>query len=346
MFFRPTPPLFSLSAIAHGKALAAAATFAASWLVACSPDLASSQTAPLVLDQTIPLPGVAGRIDHLALDQAGGRLFVAALGNRSVEVVDLIAGKTAGRISGLPEPQGLAVIPQRHEVAVATRGDGAVRFFRTDDLASVGQTPLGQDADNVRIDPVNGRVVVGFGDGGLAIIDPETRKIVGETRLPAHPEGFQLEGVRAYVNLPDAGVIAVADLNTGAILAKWSNGARRWNFPLAFDKERDEADVVYRLPARLVVLDANTGTERQALKTCGDADDLFLDARRDRIYVACGGGQVDVFARKGRRLERLARISTTSGARTALFDPERDRLYVAARSQGGKPAALLVLRPQ
>lgn len=323
-----------------------AAWFAMLGLGACSPEVASGQPAPLVLEQAIQLPGVVGRIDHMALDRGRGRLFVAALGNRSVEVVDLAMGALAGRIADLPEPQGLVVLPTRGELAVATRGDGAVRFYRVDDLSLVGRTPLGSDADNVRLEGTSGRIVVGYGDGALAVIEPATRKVVTTTPLPAHPEGFQLDGTRAYVNLPEAGAIGVADLAKGALVAKWSNGGRQMNFPLAFDRARREIAVVYRLPPRLVVLDAETGAVRQALSTCGDADDLFLDAARSRIYVACGGGQVDVFGRQGANLAWMARVTTAPGARTALFDADRDRLYVAARVQGGKPAAILVLQPR
>jgi DNA-binding beta-propeller fold protein YncE len=327
------------------RALAALAA-ALLGLVACSPQRAAGQPAPLVLERSVPLPGVTGRIDHLALDTAHGRLFVAALGSGSVEAVDLVAGKVVGHVTGLAEPQGLAVLPARGELVVASGGDGSVRVYRTDDLSPLGQIKVGGDADNVRVDAASGRVFVGYGAGALAVIDPATRSVAATIRLPAHPEGFQLDGARAYVNAPDAGAIVVVDVAGGRVAATWPNGGRRWNFPLAFDPARREVAVVYRLPARLVLRDAGTGAERQALNTCGDADDLFLDARRGRIYVVCGSGQVDVFARRGAGLAPLARIATAPGARTALFDPQGDRLYVAARAAGGRPAAILVLRPQ
>jgi DNA-binding beta-propeller fold protein YncE len=315
-------------------------------LAGCAPHSAAGGPAPLVLERTVPLPGVQGRIDHLALDRAHGRLFVAALGNGSVEAVDLAAGRVVRRIGGLAEPQGLAVLAVRGELAVATGGDGTLRFYRTGDLALVGQVKLGEDADNVRVDRATGQVVVGYGAGAFGTIDPATRKVVASTPLPAHPEGFQLAGSRAFVNLPDAGRIAVADLAAGRVVATWPNRGRRLNFPLAIDPKSGEIAVVYRLPARLVTLDPATGAERQALETCGDSDDLFFDARRARLYVACGGGQVDVFQRGAAGLTRIARIPTRPGARTALFDPEGDRLYVAARANGGREAAILVFLPE
>jgi DNA-binding beta-propeller fold protein YncE len=315
-------------------------------LGACSPGGASGRAAALVLERTIPLADVKGRIDHLAVDPVHGRLFVAALGAGAVEAVDLSAGRVAGRITGLAEPQGLALVTERQELVVATGGDGSVRFYGAADLVLHGQVALGEDADNVRFDPAAKKVVVGYGSGALAVIDPATRAVVSRTLLPAHPEGFQLDGGRAYVNLPDAGAVGVADLTAGKLVATWPNRGRRLNFPLAVDRAAGEVGVVYRLPARLVTFDPATGAERQALATCGDADDLFFDAKRRRAYVACGSGHVDVFERNGAKLERRDRVATSRGARTALFSPDLDRLFVAARAQGGRPAAILVFRPQ
>jgi hypothetical protein len=324
----------------------AIAAWVAFCLSACSPQRAAGDTPPLVLEQTIVLPGVVGRIDHLALDPDQKRLFVAALGYGTVEAVDLPSGRVVGRVRGLAEPQGLAVLPNRGELVVASGGDGSVRFYDLHDLSPTGQLQLGDDADNVRVDPRSGRFVVGFGSGALAIIDPATRRLVSKTALPAHPESFQLDGMRAYVNLPGAGQIGVADLSAGKLIATWPNGGRRLNFPLALDQSSGEVAVVYRFPARLVTFDSKTGALKQVLPTCGDSDDLFFDARRSRVYVVCGAGQVDVFEQRGASLQRIAEVATSAGARTGRFSSATDRLYVAARAQGGHPAAILVFRPQ
>jgi hypothetical protein len=297
-----------------------------------------------VLERSIPLPDVTGRIDHLALDMTHRRLFVAALGAGSVEAVDFTAGKVVGRIGGLSEPQGLAVL-STGELAVATGGDGAVRFFRAADLAPLKELALGADADDARIDPVSGRLLIGYGAGGLAVIDPAARRVVSTVPLPAHPEGFEIVGARAFVNLPNAGVIGVIDLTAGKLIAQWPNRGRRWNFPLAVDPQSGAVAVVYRFPARLVLFDPLSGAERQALPTCGDADDLFFDAHRPRLYVSCGDGHVDVLVKSGARWGRLALVASAPGARTSLYDAANDRLYVAARAAGAKPAAILVYRP-
>jgi hypothetical protein len=299
-------------------------------------------TPPLILERTLELANVSGRIDHLALDGARQRLFVAELGNGSVEALDIKSGRSLGRIGGLAEPQGVGYLASRDELIVATGGDGAVRFYRGADLSPIGSLVLGGDADNVRIDPAGGMVVVGFGRA-LAIIDPATHRLIKTIALPAHPEGFQLSGGRAFVNLPDAGGLAAVDLEAGRILARWPNPGWKFNFPMAL--EVGQAAVVYRLPARLALFDLVTGAVVERQPTCGDSDDVFFDAPRRRLYVICGGGAVEVFERRAHSLVSLGRIETRDGARTGLWDAAAQRLYVAARAAGGKGAAIQVLRP-
>lgn len=306
---------------------------------------AAGPDAPLVLERTIPLNGVTGRIDHLAVDAPHRRLFVAELGAGTVEAVDLASGASLGRIAGLKEPQGLAYLPARDELVVASGGDGSVRFYRASDLAPMGAVALGDDADNARVDPRSGRVIVGYGSGGLAVIDAASRVVAVRLPLPAHPESFQLDGERALVNVPDAHRIIVGDLSRGRIVASWPAGYG-WNFPMALDATSGALAVVYRFPARMQVLDARSGAGRADTAVCGDADDVFFDARRQRLYVSCGEGRVDVFAAGPQGLSALAGVATRAGARTSLFSPELDRLYVAARAGAGHEAAILVYRPR
>lgn len=313
-------------------------------LFGCGAPSTAAGPAPLVLERTIPLAGVQGRIDHLAIDPKRKRLFVAELGNGSVEAIDLASGRSLGRAGGLKEPQGVAYLPARNELAVASGGDGVVRFYRADDLALVSSIAVGGDADNLRVD-AGGRLVVGYGEGALGVIDPATRTLVRKVSLPGHPESFQLEGDRAYVNVPDAGATLMADLATGREVGRWRNTAGRFNFPLALEPGGGRIAVVYRLPAKVALLDRVTGQTSQALDTCGDSDDAFFDVPRHRLYVVCGGGAVDVFDASSAKYARIARVPTRSGARTGWFSPDLDRLYVAARQTGDAPAAILVFRP-
>jgi DNA-binding beta-propeller fold protein YncE len=323
----------------------AVALFAMSIAVPTQYPAAAERAAPLVLAATIPLNDVSGRIDHMAFDPKRQRLIVAALGNNSIEVIDLGAGKRVQRITGLSEPQGVGYAEKPDLVFVANAGDGSVRIFQGADFSPVGRIDLKDDADNIRVDPVNGNVIVGYGKGGLAIIDPDRRTVIGTLPLPAHPEGFQIEpGTgRAFVNVPDAGQIAVVDLNRRQQLAAWKIPGAAGNFPMALDSVSGALAVVARSPSRLLLLDTKTGNVTLNLPTCADADDVFFDTKRARIYVSCGEGQVAIFQRDGERYRPLDTIATASGARTSLFVGDADRLFVAERAGLlGSSAALRV----
>jgi len=301
---------------------------------------------PLTLERTIQLGQVQGRIDHMAVDLAHERLFVAELGNGSLGVVDLEKGEVAQRIGGLREPQGVAYVPGADLLYVAGGGDGTLHRYAGADLAPLGVTDLGDDADNVRLDPRGGRVVVGYGDGALASVDAASGQKAGEIALPGHPESFRLEagGPRTFVNVPTARQVVVVDRETGRQVAAWKLDGRD-NFPMALDEAGGRLLVVDRHPAELLILDTDSGEEVARLPTCGDADDVFWDAKRERVYVSCGEGVVDVLRRRGDAYGELTRVPTAPGARTSLLVPELDRLYVAAPAGRGRGTAVLVMRP-
>jgi YVTN family beta-propeller protein len=308
--------------------------------------VAQTAGAPLVLEAKIPLGQVSGRIDHLGIDVKRQRLFVAELGNNSLGVVDLAAGKVLRTVTGLSEPQGVAYVPFADSVFVANAGDGSVHVLRGDDLAPIGRIELGEDADNVRVDTQRNRVLVGYGKGALAVIDPETRAKAADIRLRGHPESFQFDetGTKVFVNVPDARDIEVVDLATGAnrSLPTQSVGS---NFPMTIDGEVYRVLVVFRSPPTLMALSSQDGRIAAKIETCGDADDVFVDAKRRRVYVSCGEGVVDVLEQGETGYRHLARVPTVSGARTSLFVPELDRLFVAVRARPGEPAAIWVFRP-
>jgi YVTN family beta-propeller protein len=305
---------------------------------------ATAQAPALVRDSVIALPKTTGRIDHLAIDLGRKHLFVAELGNGTVDVIDFAARRVIHRIDGLKEPQGIAYEPKSDLVAVASGGDGTLRLYSAADFKPRGVIKLGDDADNVRVDGRNGHLVVGYGAGALAVIDPVKVAKLSEIKLPGHPESFRLSGSKAFVNIPDAQQIAVVDLEADRITATWKQQSMHSNFPLMLD-DAGHVAVVFRSPARLVLFDAVTGKLGTSADTCGDSDDLFFDRARSRFYVSCGAGVVDVFAASD--LKPLSRVQTKSGARTSLFVPELDRLFVAERAGLlGNEAAIAVLKPQ
>jgi DNA-binding beta-propeller fold protein YncE len=298
------------------------------------------------LESKIPLGDVSGRIDHLAIDLSRRRLFVAELGNDTLGVIDLNEQKVQHVVTGLREPQGVGYVPSSDTLFVTNAGDGSVLLFRGADYQAAGRIELGDDADNIRVDTASNRVFVGHGSGALAVIDPATNGKIAEIQLQAHPESFQLarSARRIFVNVPKAREIAVLDRFSSKQIASWAieNGS---NFPMALDEDSGRVLVAFRNPAQLGVFSMRDGSPVATVDSCGDADDLFVDAKRQRVYLSCGDGYLDVFETQGDAYRRAAHVPTISGARTSLFVPEVDRLFVAGRANPGEPAAVWVFRP-
>jgi DNA-binding beta-propeller fold protein YncE len=299
---------------------------------------------PLHLEKTIQLPEVQGRIDHMSLDVKGERLFVAALGNNTVEVVDLKAGRRVNTISGLNEPQGVLYVPAANRLYVANGKDGTVRIFDGSSLKQLQTLEYGDDADNLRYDSSSQHIYVGYGGGALGEFNADGQK-VGDTKLGTHPESFQLErnSSRIYVNLPKSMKVAVIDRQKRAVVATWRTGGPLANYPMALDEADHRLFVVTRLPARLLIFNTETGKVIQSLPTVGDCDDVFYDHTRKRIYASGGEGALSVFEQQGPdQYKERARMTTVKGARTSFFSPELDRLYLAVRRQGTQPAMIQI----
>ena len=299
----------------------------------------------LALVQSIPLADVRGRIDHLAIDVDAGRLFVAALASDSVEVVDLRAARREARLTGLQEPQGLAYQRDARRLFVASGRDGAVTAFSGSPFKPTQRLDGLDDADNVRLD-ADGHLYVGYGRA-LAILDAATLRRVADIPLPAHPESFQLEreGDRAFVNVPDAGEIAIVDRATRSVAGAWRLADAKVNFPMALDERDHRLFVATRRPGALLVYDTGSGKRIARLPSAGDADDLFVDAARGRVYVICGEGTIEVIERRNAdHYERAASVATARGARTGLYSPERSELFVAVPARSNTSAEIRVYR--
>jgi hypothetical protein len=312
------------------------------WLMAAT--ALPAAPAPIVGESArIVLPDVRGRIDHLAIDRAGRRLFIAALGHNTIEVVDLAAGKAMRSISGFSEPQGIAYAPDLNRLYVANGGDGTVRVLNAAYFGELASIPLGDDADNVRYDATRHQLAVGFGQGNLALIDATTHRLLGKIELTSHPEAFQLEpdADRIFVNVPGSRAIVIVNRATQAVSATWALRSAGGNFPLAFDATGRRLFIGCRTPALLLTLDGTDGHELGRNPLHEDCDDLFYDASRQRVYASCGEGFIDVFdVPAARPPARLESVPTARGARTCLLDGEH--LYLAVPRRGSTAAEIRV----
>ena len=309
----------------------------------------AEEPTPLRLVQTIPLPNVEGRIDHMAMDLKGQRLFIAALKNNTVEVLDLHAGKRIRSITGLHEPQGVGFIPEFNKIFVANAKSGACEVFDGSSFKPIKSIKFSDDADNIRYDAAARRVYVGYGSGGLGIIDAATGDQLGEIKLEGHPESFQLEksGPRIFVNIPTSQKITVVDREKRAATMTWPTSGATANFPMALDETHHRLFVGFRKPAKIIVFDTEAGKVVANLDSAGDADDIFYDSSRRRVYISGGEGFLSIFQQNDPdHYKPMTKIPTATGARTSLFVPELSRFYLAVPHRGTQRAEVRVYEAQ
>jgi glutamine cyclotransferase len=300
---------------------------------------------PFKLRETIVLPGVEGRIDHFAFDAADERLFVCALGNNTVEVLDLRKGERTHSITGLGAPQGIAYIPELNRLFVANDKGGICKIYDGKSFHAVGGLDLKDDADNVRYDDATRQIYVGFGSGEIAVVSAPDGKQIRSIKLSAHPEAFELEknGKRIFVNVPNARNVAVIDQDKGAVTATWKTDLTFGNFPMALDETNHRLFVGCRIPSKLVVLNTDSGTVVAKIDISGDSDEIFYDSKRHRIYAVCGAGKIDIILQTDpNNYRRSSETETAIGARTGLFVPELDTLFIAVPHHASQQAEVRV----
>jgi DNA-binding beta-propeller fold protein YncE len=297
----------------------------------------------LQLKQTIVLPGVKGRIDHLAYNDSLQQVYVAALGNNTVEVADLRQGRVSHSITGLHEPQGVEHLSTSRSIIVANGGNGICAFFDALTIQEQGKIEYNNDADDVRYVQGVHRAYVGYGDGGIGIIDELSKKEIGRITFKGHPEGFQVDPStqKIWVNVPDGHRILVLDGNALKVIGQWTIKEAAANFPMAYDSVHHRLFIGCRSPARLIIFDSETGKQIAAFPCTGDTDDVFYDAPSKSILVSGGSGSVDVFQEKSENnYTQLTHMNTRKGARTSLWIPQTKQWIIAAPANNGQAAAL------
>lgn len=314
---------------------------------------------PLRLLQTIPMPGVKGRLDHSDVDTKGQRLFVSGLENGSVEVVDLRAGKWLRRIAGFQKPQGIAYVAALNRIFIASGDDGMVRVFRGDTLALLDSIHLELGPNRVAYDPGRKLLYVGYGGkdagkdyGEVGIIDATQVVKVADVQVAAHPAELLLNqsGDTLFVLIPAASKIQVIDTKKRTVVSSWSVSSQRPG-DAAFDESAKRLLLGTHVPPQMIAMDSATGQEVANLPTMEGMDGVYFDSKLRRIYVSGGRGFDVGFVYLYQQQDpdhytQIGTVPTRPGAGTSFWSPELDRYYVAAPANDKDDAAILVYEPR
>ena len=314
---------------------------------------AHAQPPALQLSRTIVLSGVSGKFDHLAIDAAGERLFIAAAGNHSVEVIDLKTDKVDQSIAGMGKPHGLAWVAATGSLYVADGSLGELRVYHGSPLTLAGKIKLSDDADDMVYDAADRLLFVGHGGSDaanpakIAVVNTAFFSLVANLTVATHPEALDIDpqGKRVFANIAGSNEVAVIDTASRRLTARWKLTKAAENVALAFDGEHQLLYVACRRPGTLIALDAASGTEVASLPAAGAADDLFYDPALKRIYVISGAGEVDVYqVDQAKTLHTLGVLHTAGGAKTALFIAAQNLLYVGVPGVDGHAAQIRLYR--
>jgi DNA-binding beta-propeller fold protein YncE len=310
---------------------------------------ASSAFSQLTLTKTFALPEGTGKFDHFAVDLSANRLFIAATGNHTVEVLDLASGKVNETITGLGKPHGLAWIPETSRLYASDGSQADLKIYENSPLKMAKSITLSDDADDMVYDAKTKLLYVGHGGGDaanparVAVVDTTNQSMVAQLPVATHPEGLDIDNAkdRIFVNIADSAEVAVIDGATHTQSATWKLTRAKGNVPLAYDQEHQVLFVACRTPGKLLVLDGNSGKELADLSSDSGADDIFYDAESHRVYLIAGSGAIDVYEIAADKTVRsLGVIHTSQGAKTGLLVPSQHALYIGAAATGGKPAEI------
>lgn len=326
-----------------------------------------SQTspAPLKLLQTIPLPGVDGALDHMAIDVTGQRLFVPAEQHGTVEVLDLKTGKRIRTISDARWPSTVIYHPPSNQIFVSDRADGTCKVFSGETYKLVRSIKLAVGADNAAYDAPSHDLYIATGGrhAGLpytliAIVDALNSQHVGDIKVDSsnvQAMAFEASGPKMYADLADLHKVAVIDREKRAVLTVWPTTPEcQRPYALALDSVHHRLFVGCRLyatqaewwqPGKMLVLDADSGKAVATFDAGGGADEMFFDPASQRIYSQGYEGIADVWKELDPdHYESIGRIQGGVHGKTSLLVPELNRYYVAVSEhqdvirgiQGGK----------
>jgi DNA-binding beta-propeller fold protein YncE len=334
-------------------------------LLASNPALSQPPAAPgllpLALVQTIEMPEVptGPYADHMALDVEGRRLFATPQANHAVDVLDLQSGKLLHSIRGIGNPHAVLFRGDRRRLFVSD-GAGKLWIFNSDSYREITSIALQVDADGIAYDARSGLLYVANGGEAagksytlISIIDTARERRIGEIRVEAASlEAMIVDptGGRLYVNTPDSNAIAVIDLALRTQIATWPVTRSRRNEAFALDVEDHRLYVGCNdgdVRGSVVVIDTRTGEELRRLPIGSWVDSMYYDTLRHRLYASTGIGEVFTYERlPGDTYRALEPVDTAVMARTALYSPQLDRLYVTVPHLGWTVAKVLVFAPQ
>lgn len=275
--------------------------------------------------------GGEGRWDYVTVDAPNHRLFVTR--TTHTMVLDTDSGKVLGDIPGQINSHGVAIVPRLGRGFITDGGGkGAIIVFDLKTYAVLGRIQTVPDSDGIIYDAKLNRVLAVSGDGGVLMsfppnIDPKNGKIEASIDLGGAPEFLASDGTgKVYVNLENKDVVAVVDLHSRKVIARWPVTPGGHPVGLALDAKTHRLFIGCRNPQKLVVMSTENGAVEASLPIGAGVDATsFNDGQ---AFASCGDGNLIVASKKSGNWQVEQTVKTPTGARTMSLDPATNRIYL------------------
>jgi DNA-binding beta-propeller fold protein YncE len=275
--------------------------------------------------------GGDGAWDYVTVDQQTHRLFVTR--TTHTMVIDAATGKTLGDIPGQKRSHGTAIVPALGRGFITDGGGaGGIVVFDLKTYAILGTLAAMPDADGIIYDAKLNLVLAVSGDGGALMtfkpdIDPVNGKIDPPIALGGAPEFLAYDDAgKAYINLEDKDLVAVVDLKTRTVTARWPVAPGGHPVGMAIDRKTHRLFIGCRNPQKLIVMSTVDGKVIADLPIGAGVDATrFHDGH---AFASCGDGTLTVAVEKAGKFEVEQVVKTPNGARTMGLDDSTFSLYL------------------
>ncbi|QNI31169.1 YncE family protein [Alloacidobacterium dinghuense] len=275
--------------------------------------------------------GGDGGWDYLTVDRSTHRLFVPR--STHTMVIDADSGKVLGDIPGQKTAHGVAIAPKVGRGFITDGGgSGAIVVFDLKTYAVLGTIPTMPDSDGIIYDGALDRVLAVSGDGGVLMtfkpdIDPKNGKIDPPIMLGGAPEFLASDGAgKVYINLEDKDTVAVVDLNSRKVTARWPVAPGGHPVGMSMDTKSRRLFIGCRNPQKLIVMSADDGKVEASLPIGAGVDATKVMA--EKSFASCRDGSLVVAAEKAGKFEVEQVVKTPEGARTMGVDETSQLIYL------------------
>ena len=275
--------------------------------------------------------GGDGGWDYLTVDAATHRLFVPR--STHTMVVDADSGKVLGDIPGQTIAHGVAIVPSADRGFITDGGGGgAIVVFDLKTYAVLGRIATVPDSDGIIYDTKLNQVLAVSGDGGVLMtfkpdIDPKNGKIDPPIELGGAPEFLASDGSgKVYINLEDKDTVAVVDLHSRKVTARWPVAPGGQPVGMALDAKMHRLFIGCRKPQKLVVMNAENGKVEASLPIGAGVDATkIIDGK---AFASCRDGSLTVASEKAGKFDVEQVVKTPEGARTMGVDETSHLIYL------------------